>query len=78
MADWAEKLTDARLAQAAKRCNLGAGLALVATIGMFVAGIWLDWRWLPTALIPLAVLVQQGARAQALQWAADRRKDRTP
>lgn len=43
----AERLEAASI-KSARRARLFAALAAVCLL----AGVWLDWRWLPTALLP--------------------------
>lgn len=56
-----------------KTARRGNRLGLVA-LAMFVAGVWLDWRWFPTALAPLAACVFYGYLAGLMRKELERRK----
>jgi hypothetical protein len=45
------QLTDDRLLHVTVRAGRIAMWATVATVACLAAGIWLDWRWFPTAAI---------------------------
>lgn len=49
---------------------------IVATIGvLFVAGVWIDWRFFPTMLIPSGALVLQTEVGKLARAELERRTD---
>lgn len=57
-------MTDRSIAFA-RGLAFSAAVALdLSCIGMIVAGIWSDWRWLPTAIIALIAASALGAFAK--------------
>jgi hypothetical protein len=64
-----EKLITAHT-QTARR---GTRLGLVA-LAMFVAGVWLDWRWFPTALVPAGACCFYGYLGGLMRKELERRK----
>jgi hypothetical protein len=57
-----------------KTARRGNRLGLVA-VAMFVAGVWLDWRWFPTALVPAAACCFYGYLGGLMRKELARRKD---
>lgn len=66
-----EKLNEGR-AKISTRCRLAG----YATVLCFIAGIWLDWRFLPTALIPLGYYTFQNLIRGAFDRELERRTPR--
>lgn len=46
-----------KLAHGAAKSGRQARVATWATVACFVAGIWLDWRFLPTDLVPAGAAI---------------------
>jgi hypothetical protein len=53
-------MTAEALIAAHKRVSRRFLIAAVATMACVAAGIWIDLRWLPTAILPLAVAISLG------------------
>jgi hypothetical protein len=51
-----ERMTPEQLSKAVRRHRDHLRLELLAVSVCLVAGIWFDWRFLPTTLVPLAAI----------------------
>lgn len=63
-----DKLIEGRV-KVTRRCRLAG----YATVICFIAGIWLDWRFLPTALIPLGYYLFENLIRAAFDRELERR-----
>lgn len=68
LADWAKALADEDAAITSRRLPWRLRIEVAAIAACFLAGVWWDLRMIPTALIPLAVLIFDGCKATALDW----------
>jgi Kef-type K+ transport system membrane component KefB len=50
-------LRESFLRKASKRGSIVFLLMAVVTLAFLLAGVWVDWRWIPTAIIPLIISV---------------------
>jgi hypothetical protein len=68
------KASDEAVERGLRRYNLRVRIAGYVTAVCFVAGVWVDWRFLPTMAIPAAAYVFNNLLRGAVRREADRRE----
>ena len=69
-------LPRATLLIARRRLAVQGTLSGLAGLVMLAAGLWFDWRWFPTSLIPFALCALSGYTAEQFERELSRRSTR--
>jgi len=73
--DQIRHLRNDQLARAGERLRHCWMASLTATAACFVAGVWVDWRWFPTSVVPAALFISFAMAEAQTRAEAVRRLD---